>query len=308
MAARAPARRAATTSSSRRSSTTRMRRRILERLARAGDTLVATRSSNERAPRLRPLAAQHAAAAFAAVDDGRRPERGARARREPRPAGARDRLALPACRPRRRRLKLHTMSRSSERISVFLFALGLLALFVGPGLRRRLRAREDPAVTLASAFGSVHDFFHSSTWYVIRNLAIFFVLVFWVATRLLGLQGRPPPHRGPAARLGRDAARGRAVHRAADLHALPPAGVPRGRARARARDQGDGEAARRPRPALPGLPRRGRGGLPRSARCARRSCAQSCVELPQAARGALAGVPVLRDADRARPDDRRSPK
>jgi RNA polymerase subunit RPABC4/transcription elongation factor Spt4 len=37
-------------------------------------------------------------------------------------------------------------------------------------------------VTLASAFGSVHDFFHSSTWYVIRNLAIFFVLVFWVAT------------------------------------------------------------------------------------------------------------------------------
>ncbi len=34
----------------------------------------------------------------------------------------------------------------------------------------------------ASAFGGVHDFFHSSTWYVIRNLAIFFVLVFWVAT------------------------------------------------------------------------------------------------------------------------------
>jgi hypothetical protein len=34
----------------------------------------------------------------------------------------------------------------------------------------------------ASAFGGVHDFFHSSTWYVMRNLAIFFVLVFWVAT------------------------------------------------------------------------------------------------------------------------------
>jgi len=29
---------------------------------------------------------------------------------------------------------------------------------------------------------SVHTFFHSSTWYVIRNLAVFFVLVFWVAT------------------------------------------------------------------------------------------------------------------------------
>ena len=34
----------------------------------------------------------------------------------------------------------------------------------------------------ASAFSSVHDFFHSSTWYVIRNLAILLVIVFWVAT------------------------------------------------------------------------------------------------------------------------------
>jgi RNA polymerase subunit RPABC4/transcription elongation factor Spt4 len=35
---------------------------------------------------------------------------------------------------------------------------------------------------IASTFSGVHDFFHSSTWYVIRNLAIFFVVVFWVAT------------------------------------------------------------------------------------------------------------------------------
>ncbi|HEY7397209.1 MAG TPA: zinc ribbon domain-containing protein [Gaiellaceae bacterium] len=35
---------------------------------------------------------------------------------------------------------------------------------------------------IASAFSSVHDFFHSSTWYVIRNLLIFFVIVFWIAT------------------------------------------------------------------------------------------------------------------------------
>ena len=35
---------------------------------------------------------------------------------------------------------------------------------------------------IASTFGGVHDFFHSSTWYVMRNLAIFFVLVFWIAT------------------------------------------------------------------------------------------------------------------------------
>jgi len=31
-------------------------------------------------------------------------------------------------------------------------------------------------------FGSVHDFFQSSTWYVIRNLVIFFVIVFWAST------------------------------------------------------------------------------------------------------------------------------
>ena len=35
---------------------------------------------------------------------------------------------------------------------------------------------------IASTFSGVHDFFHSSAWYVIRNLAIFFVVVFWVAT------------------------------------------------------------------------------------------------------------------------------
>ena len=35
---------------------------------------------------------------------------------------------------------------------------------------------------IASTFGGLHDFFHSSTWYVIRNLVAFFVVVFWVAT------------------------------------------------------------------------------------------------------------------------------
>ena len=35
---------------------------------------------------------------------------------------------------------------------------------------------------IASTFSGFHDFFHSSTWYVIRNLGIFFVVVFWIAT------------------------------------------------------------------------------------------------------------------------------
>ena len=35
---------------------------------------------------------------------------------------------------------------------------------------------------ISSTFGGVHDFFHSSTWYVLRNLCLFFVVVFWIAT------------------------------------------------------------------------------------------------------------------------------
>ncbi len=35
---------------------------------------------------------------------------------------------------------------------------------------------------ILSGFGGVHDFFRSGTWYVIRNLTFFFVIVFWIAT------------------------------------------------------------------------------------------------------------------------------
>ena len=33
-----------------------------------------------------------------------------------------------------------------------------------------------------SLFGGFHDFFHSGTWLVMRNLVIFFIVVFWLAT------------------------------------------------------------------------------------------------------------------------------
>ncbi|MDX6489901.1 MAG: hypothetical protein QOD43_146 [Gaiellaceae bacterium] len=32
----------------------------------------------------------------------------------------------------------------------------------------------------SSTFGGVHDFFHSGTWYAIRNISIVFVLIFWL--------------------------------------------------------------------------------------------------------------------------------
>ena len=31
-----------------------------------------------------------------------------------------------------------------------------------------------------SSFGGVHDFFHSGTWYAIRNIGIAFLIVFWL--------------------------------------------------------------------------------------------------------------------------------
>jgi hypothetical protein len=36
-------------------------------------------------------------------------------------------------------------------------------------------------LTLGSTFSGVHDFFSSGTWLVIRNLLLFFVVVFWLA-------------------------------------------------------------------------------------------------------------------------------
>ena len=104
---------------------------ILERLARAGrharrDPLVERRG---RCPRRRsPPARGTFFDASSNVDD---PAAALARARELGRAGARHRLALPACRSRRKTTEMHTMSRSGERISVFLFALVLLALFVG---------------------------------------------------------------------------------------------------------------------------------------------------------------------------------
>jgi hypothetical protein len=38
------------------------------------------------------------------------------------------------------------------------------------------------ATVLASTFSGVHDFFNSGTWLVIKNLTLFFVCVFWLAS------------------------------------------------------------------------------------------------------------------------------
>src|SRR5258708_39540101 len=44
----------------------------------------------------------------------------------------------------------------------------------------RLRNRKNPSV-IASTFSGIHDFIHSGTWQVIRNLLFFFLIAFWLA-------------------------------------------------------------------------------------------------------------------------------
>ena len=75
-------------------------------------------------------------------------------------------------------------------------------------------------------FNGVNDFFNSGTWLVIRNLAIFFVVVFWLASAYWVYKDARRRIADPwlvamATVLGA----GPAVPRASDLPLLPSAGV-----------------------------------------------------------------------------------
>ncbi len=114
-----------------------------------------------------------------------------------------------------------------------------------------------------SIFTGVHDFFHSGTWHAVSLGLIALVLLFWVATVYWVNKDARRRIEQPCSCGARDAGRrDPAVPRAADLHALPAAGVPRGRARARARDPGDREPPRAARASARSAAR-GRAGLPR---------------------------------------------
>ena len=173
------------------------------------------------------------------------------------------------------------------------------------GVRRRKDAPLMPSFPLAAdtttdngLFNGVNDFFNSGTWLVIRNLAIFFVVVFWLASDLLGLQGRAPADRGPVAGRDGDAARAswcRSSGRSSTCSSgRPSTSRTSASASSRSGRWRSGSAARR---ALPGVPRRGGARVPRLPGL--HDEAEAGVrDLQGAARAALAGVPVLRDADR----------
>ena len=144
------------------------------------------------------------------------------------------------------------------------------------------------------------DFFDSDTLALARNLTVFFVVVFWLATAfwvykdarrrmddpwlvwMAALLGLVPPFVGPIVYL----------------FLRPPDSIEERRdGSSESRSRG---AAGRARSALPGLPRRGGGIVPRLPRL--HDAPQAGVRLVRvSARADLPGVPVLRHA---RPADR----
>ena len=82
------------------------------------------------------------------------------------------------------------MSRARDRLSVFVFAAVLLALYVGLAFAAGWLTREDAAVIASELFGGVHDFFHSVD--VVRRSAPRAAARPRLLGRddLLGLQGR----------------------------------------------------------------------------------------------------------------------
>ena len=80
-----------------------------------------------------------------------------------------------------------------------------------------------------SVFSGVRDFFNSGTWLLVRNLSLFFVVVFWLAVAYWVFKDARRRIEDPwlVAMATRPRA-GAAVHRRVRLHALPAARVPRG--------------------------------------------------------------------------------
>ena len=103
---------------------------ILARLARAGSTLVATRSTNERALPADALAAA-AAPWFDRVETVADPNAALARAHEPRAGACSSRARSISSRISRTLTDMRAMMRPRDRVTVFLFAVFLLVLFVG---------------------------------------------------------------------------------------------------------------------------------------------------------------------------------
>ena len=259
-------------------------RRDAAAASRLGDTLVATESTNARALPADDLAAR-AERLFAARRGGRATRAAAVARAHE--LGERvlvtGSLYLLADLGRARDRSLGVSSagtgscRSSSASSCSRSSWGRVCGWVyrrqTAGLTMRLfLAAQSPTTTNDSLFGGVNDFFDSDTWLVIRNLAIFFVVVFWLATVYWVYKDARRRIAGPVAGGDGDDPRA-ASRRSSGRSSTSSCGRPstsRTCASASSRSARWRSAWRRAT-RLPGVPRRGRARRISSARSARRA-------------------------------------
>ncbi len=183
---------------------------------------------------------------------------------------------------------------AGEKLSIFAFAIVVLVAHRRRSVRRGLPHRQDAAVIASTA-----ELLQLGSWLVIRNLLLFFAVVFWLAFAYWIVQGRAAAHRGPVARRRwrRCSASCRSSARSSTCCSARRS-TSRTCASASSRSRRWRSRLSKRDLALPGLPRRGRLELPRLPDL-HDEAAAGVRDVPGAARGAVAGVPVLRDPDRA---------
>ena len=182
----------------------RQARRRDARAPRApGDTFVATESSHP-AGACRPTSSPSLARAhFRRVVAERRPRAGGGAGARAREPGSRHRLPVPPGRPRGRRPgRVRTMTKTSGQAERLRARRVHRSRARGDRVRSRVSARKTssltelnrmirtiplfqttaPTDTSDDLFAGVRDFFESDVWLVVRNVAIFFAVAFWLAS------------------------------------------------------------------------------------------------------------------------------
>ena len=146
-----------------------------------------------------------------------------------------------------------------------------------------------------SAFGSLHDVFHSTAFTVARNVTLFFVVLFWLGFAYWTHRDARRRDRRSLARRDCDPARPRSVRRPARLSPVPAAGDPRGGAEPGCRAAALETRISRQQPQCPVCRSPVEAGVPDLPRL--HDAPQGAVlPLRGAARAALAGVPLLQDA------------
>ena len=259
---------------------------MLERLAQVGDRLVATAVVEPAGARGRG-ARRAGPAVVRRGRDRRRPRRRRRAR-PPGPAGARHRIAVSAHRSGRPRGAGRRVTKLVEHVKVVSFGAFIAVRSRRDRLRCRLPRGKAAAVTFDKDFLIVG-----------RNLGLFLLVVFWIATAYWVFKDARRRIEDPwmvamATVLGRDPAVPRA--RSSTCSSARPS-TSRTSASGSSRSRRWRSGSRSATSTAPSVARRSTPSFLVCPVCTTK-LKQACVNCKAAARGAVADLPVLRDARR----------